>query len=166
MKLNLPEERKFVGNALIWKRIVALIIDLFIINFIVQFSFSGLFRKLIPVGSDFNELFNYLQANEELSGVIIMATMAAAFMGLLYFVFMERKMYQTIGKKVMNIYVVSSQDTKISFWQHIVRNLLVLPVFPFFLLWVLDPVFMFMTSNNQRLSEILSRTRVVQEFQL
>ena len=166
MKLNLPEERTFVGNALIWKRIVAFIIDLLVINFIVQFSFSGLFRRLIPTGGDFSELFNYLQANEALSGLIVMATIGAAGIGLFYFIFMERKMYQTIGKKIMNIYVVSSQNNKISFWQHIVRNLLVLPIFPFFLLWVLDPVFMFLTSKNQRLSEILSRTRVVQEFHL
>jgi uncharacterized RDD family membrane protein YckC len=167
MKLNLPQERKFVGNALLWKRIVAFLIDILILNFVIQFSFSGLFRRVIPEEGGFSEIYGFIQANQGFADTLVMVTIASSILILLYFVFMEKKMHQSIGKKIMNIYVVSAEKTEnIKLWQHIVRNLLFIPVFPFILLWILDPLFMFLTSNNQRLSEILSKTKVVQEYNL
>ena len=72
-------------------------------------------------------------------------------------------MQQTIGKMLMKIYVVSDTKT-LNPWQLLVRNLVFIPIFPFVLLWLIDPLFMFFTKTNQRLSEILSKTRVVEKY--
>ena len=78
---------------------------------------------------------------------------------------MEKKMRQTIGKALIGIYVVSdNKDLKA--WQLLVRNIVFMPIFPFVLLWLFDPLFMFFTKTNQRLTEILSRTRVVEKYSL
>ena len=82
---------------------------------------------------------------------------------ILYFYKMEKNMSQTIGKRITGIYVVSDQK-ELKAWQVIVRSLVFLPVFPFILLWIIDPLFMFFNKSNQRLSEILSKTRVVEKF--
>ena len=74
-------------------------------------------------------------------------------------------MAQTIGKMLMKIYVVSDNDN-IKAWQLFTRNLVFIPIFPFVLLWVLDPLFMFFTKTNQRLTEILSKTKTVEKFSI
>ena len=77
----------------------------------------------------------------------------------------KKRMGQTIGKMLMKIYVVSdNQDLKA--WQLLTRSIVFIPIFPFILLWVLDPLFMFFTKTNQRLSEILSKTKVVEKYDL
>lgn len=74
-------------------------------------------------------------------------------------------MTQTIGKMLMKIYVVSD-NANIKTWQLFTRNLVFIPIFPFVLLWVLDPLLMFFTKTNQRLSEILSKTKTVEKFSI
>ena len=99
---------------------------------------------------------------------------------------LEKKMGQTIGKMLMKIYVVdarekvagenartlafmasshsTSDNNNLKTWQLLARNLVFIPMFPFVLLWVLDPLFMFFTKTNQRLTEILGRTKVVEKY--
>ena len=74
-------------------------------------------------------------------------------------------MSQTIGKMLMKVYVVSD-NKDLKRWQLLTRNLVFIPIFPFVLLWILDPLFMFFTKTNQRLTEILSKTRVVEKYTL
>ena len=74
-------------------------------------------------------------------------------------------MSQTIGKMLMKVYVASDNNT-LKAWQLLARNLVFIPIFPFVLLWILDPLFMFFTKTNQRLTEILSKTRVVEKYTL
>tara|TARA_Y100000310_G_scaffold219247_1_gene220654 strand:- start:24913 stop:25413 length:501 start_codon:yes stop_codon:yes gene_type:complete len=164
MSLNLPPERKFVGNALLWRRVVAFVIDLLILNFIIQLSFSGLIKRLIPQGYDYSQVYSYLLSNTQIARSLEMLSLAAGVIVILYFTFIEKKLYQSIGKKVMHLYVVSTESNKIKFWQHLIRNLYFIPVFPLIVLWIVDPLFAIFTNKNQRLSEILSKTRVVQEF--
>ena len=78
---------------------------------------------------------------------------------------LERKTGQTIGKAVMKIYVVSDLS-EMKAWQALTRSIAFIPLFPFFLLWLLDPLFMFFTKTNQRLTEILSKTRVIEAYSL
>ena len=74
-------------------------------------------------------------------------------------------MSQTIGKKIMNIYVVGDSE-KPGKWQLLIRNLFFIPIFPFDLLFIVDPIFMLFTKSNQRLTEILGKTRVVEKYSL
>jgi len=164
-RLSLPKERIFVGPALIWKRIAAFFIDIIIINLIVLFPFRSLFQNIVPKDYSFSEAYRLLSTSTNYTGFITSVSFVMSVLIILYFVLMEKKMSQTIGKMLMKIYIVSDNDS-MKTWQLLVRNLVFVPIFPFVLLWVLDPLFMFFAKTNQRLSEILSKTKVVQNYNL
>lgn len=163
MKLKLPKQKTFTGPALVWKRALAFFIDLLIINFIILFPFRKLFQKIIPASISFKETFSFVNA-PELNSLIITISIFAAILMILYFVILEGKLRQSVGKIFTNIYVVS-ETKELKFWQLLVRNLFLIPLFPFILLWIIDPILMFFTKDNKRLSEILSKTKVVEKYQ-
>lgn len=162
-RLNLPKERTFTGPALLWKRIAAFFIDLVIINLIILFPFKSLFQGIIPADYSFSEAYRLLSASADYTGFITLASFIMSILIILYFFMMEKEMGQTIGKMLMKIYVVS-ETNGIGRWQMLVRNIVFIPMFPFILLWALDPLFMFFTKTNQRLTEILSKTKVVEIY--
>jgi len=86
-----------------------------------------------------------------------------SILALFYFAILEYKLGQSIGKIFMNIKVISITK-KLLFWQCIGRSLFLLPVFPFFLLWAIDPLFLFFNKKGQRLSEFLTKTKVVEDY--
>jgi len=163
-RLKLPGERKFEGPAPVWKRLAAFVIDLLILDFVVVLPFRGVFRKLVPAES-INSVYAYLASQPDINAWLTYVSLITGIFFIAYFVILESRLNQSIGKIVMNIYVKST-DKKITFGQHLLRSLYLLPVFPFVLLWILDPLFMFFTSSNQRLSEILSKTKTVQQYTL
>lgn len=162
-KLNLPKEKTFTGPASVWKRAFAFVVDLLVINLIILFPFRRLFQKIIPKSASFTETYNFLNQNSGFSAAISSLTIIVALLSILYFYFLEKRLHQSIGKMLFNIYVVSD-NKEIKGWQLLVRNIFLIPVFPFILLWVLDPIFLFFTKTNQRLSEILSKTKVIENY--
>ena len=162
-RLNLPKERTFIGPALLWKRIAAFFIDVTIINLVVLFPFRSLLQNIIPKDYSFSEAYALLSTSIDFTKFISSVSFAMSILIILYFLMMERKMQQTIGKTLMKIYIVSDNN-QLKAWQLLARNLVFIPIFPFVLLWILDPLFMFFTKTNQRLTEILSRTRVVEKY--
>ncbi|MDP3764912.1 MAG: RDD family protein [Nanoarchaeota archaeon] len=186
--LNLPKEKTFIGPALIWKRIAAFFIDMAIINLVVLFPFRSLFKNIIPKDYSFSEAYKFLSTSTDYTRFISSVSLVISILVILYFLMLERKTAQTIGKMLMKIYVVDARenDMKVSLrfltsnsssrstsdadnlktWQLLIRNLVFIPIFPFVLLWAVDPLFMFFTKTNQRLTEILSRTRVVEKYSL
>ena len=161
--LNLPKERTFIGPALIWKRIAAFFIDMVIINLVVLFPFKRLFQNIIPKDYSFSEAYKFLSSSTNFTSYISSISLIMSILIILYFLMLEKKTSQTIGKMLMKIYVVSNNDN-LKTWQLLTRSLVFIPIFPFILLWVLDPLFMFFTKTNQRLTEILSKTRVVEKY--
>ena len=164
-QLNLPKERVFIGPALIWKRIAAFFIDIVILNLVVLFPFRGLFQNIIPKDYSFSEAYKLLSSSTDYTNFISSVSFIISILIILYFLLLERKMGQTIGKMLMKIYVVSDNNN-LKTWQLLTRNLVFIPIFPFVLLWVIDPIFMFFTKTGQRLTEILSKTRVVEKYSL
>ncbi len=164
-RLNLPKERIFFGPALIWKRIAAFFIDILIINLLILFPFRALFQNIIPKDYSFSEAYKLLSSSTDYTSYISVVSFIMSIFIILYFLMLERKMSQTIGKMLMRIYVVGYDDN-LKAWQLLTRNLVFLPIFPFVLLWIIDPLFMFFTKTNQRLTEILSKTRVVERYNL
>lgn len=164
-RLNLPKETTFTGPALMWKRIVAFAIDMAIINLLIFYPFSGLFSRIIPKDYSFSDAYRLLDGSAGNLGFLSSASFAMAVLAVMYFLLQERKMQQTIGKMLMKIYV-AGDNSGLKAWQLLVRNLVLLPVFPFFLLWIADPVFMLFNRDGQRLSEILSKTRVVERYSI
>jgi uncharacterized RDD family membrane protein YckC len=151
-----------MAPALVWKRLLAFIIDIMIINFVILFPFRRLFQKIVPSSLGFKETFEAVNA-PELNSVIVLMSIFSAILMVLYFVLLEGKLRQSIGKILTGIYVVG-EAKELRLWQLLVRNLFLVPFFPFILLWVVDPAFMLLTKDNKRLSEILSKTRVVERI--
>lgn len=162
-RLNLPKEKTFIGPALLWKRVVAFFIDLLILNLVVLFPFRSLFQGIIPKDYSFSEAYKFLSTSTNFTGFITSVSFVMAILITLYFYKLEKKMGQTIGKMLMRIYVVS-ENNDLKSWQLLVRNLVFIPIFPFILLWIIDPLFMFFTKSGQRLTEILSRTKVIETY--
>ena len=160
----MKKSRSFTGPALIWKRIVAFLIDIFILALFVFLPFRGVFAGSMREAS-FMESLKNIASNGEFIKEFIPYYIAMSLLTFLYFFILESKMQQTIGKKIMNLYIVSDNN-QIKKWQAFVRNLMFIPVFPFDWLMIIDPVFMFFKSSNQRLSEILSKTRVVERYSI
>lgn len=158
--LNLPKEQAFEGPALVWKRLLAFITDLLIINLVLFFPFKRIIQKSIPSFASYSEAYSFLTTHQSYTNNLTIVSIIMSLFAILYFALIEYKIQQTPGKILFNISIVS--DTKkLSFWQFVVRSLFIIPIFPFFLLWIIDPLFMFFTKTNQRLSEILSKTKTV-----
>jgi hypothetical protein len=157
MKLNLPREATFKGPAIVWKRIAAFIIDLFILDFVIGFPFRSLLTKIVPSG-DFSVSYDYLLSNPQITTALTLIMFLYGFLALLYFSILEYTTRQTIGKIFMNI-MVEPTNKEIGYFNYVVRSMYLLTVFPFILLWIADPLFMFFSKDKRRLSEILSKTR-------
>lgn len=161
-KLNL--RKTFLGQTSVLKRIIAFIIDFLIINFIILFPFKRIFNTIIPETESFSETLNFLD-NAEYTTFITVIMLLAAVLAILYFMILEKKLSQTPGKMLFNLYV-KSQTKDLNYWRLFVRGMFLIPVFPFVLLWVIDPIVMLFTKENQRLLEILSKTKVVEKYQI
>ena len=162
MKLKLPKKKVITANASILRRILAFLMDLLIINFIILRPFRNVLLKLMPGGS-FNEAYSYLLSNQNSNAVLFFITLMISLLTMLYFVILQYKLNQTVGMMLFNLYL---EPKEIKFWQALVRNLFIIPIFPFFLLWVLDPVHILFNKEGQRFTEKLSNTKVVQVYEV
>ena len=161
--LNLPKERTFKGPALIWKRVLAFLADILVLNLVVFFPFKKILSKMIPDLKSYSEAYNFILANQSYSKAIVLVSLVMALFAILYFVLLQYKLKQTIGMMLFNISVIS-EIKKLSVLQCIIRSIFLIPIFPFFLLWIIDPLFMIFTKTNQRLSEVLSKTKTVETY--
>ena len=165
MEFREPKRGKEIAaQASILKRAFAFAIDILLVEFIVLFPFSRIFDKIVPQEASISEAFKLLRGSYYDSSLIIIVILTA-IPTIAYFAMLEKDFGQTIGKKLLHLYVVSDgKDMK--HWQAIARSLFLLPVFPFVLLMFIDPLVMLFTKEHQRLSEILSRTKVVEKYSI
>lgn len=163
--LRLPKKRTIETNASVLKRIFAFIVDLLIINFTVAAPLRRILSKSIPATGSFMETYTFLMENPSVHSLMLWVSFALAILTLSYFVILEWRLGQTLGKMLVKAYV-KSDSKKLTFLQAVVRNLFILPFFPFVILWIVDPLFMLFTRNNQRLCEILSKSKVVEYHEL
>jgi hypothetical protein len=161
--LNLPKQRTFIGPAIIWKRIAAFILDMFVIEFVLAFPFQSVIKSIIPGGISYAEAYQFFAGNPQFTAMLSTLMFIVSILALFYFSVCEYKLGRTVGKIFMNI-TVTSENKKLSYWQCLGRSLFLLPVFPFFLLWFIDPLFLFFNKKGQRLSEVLTKTRVVEDY--
>jgi uncharacterized RDD family membrane protein YckC len=165
MDLNLPEKRVFIGPATLWKRVAAFVFDLFIIDFFI----IGFFRNLISdifTATDFTSAYNILEANPSQSNTLVMILTLMVMLALAYFVLLQYLLGQTVGSILLNLKIVASDKDALTFWQCLVRNIFIIPAVPFILLWIIDPAYLLFAKKGQRLTEWLSNTRVVEQFEM
>ncbi len=146
-KLNLSTKNL---PAAFWKRVLAYVIDMLIINLIIISPFEGFFRKFEKTSA----LFFKTQVNKN----FLMITLVIVLLTLAYFVLLEYLTKQTIGKMVLNIYV-GSIIKELSLQQVVLRNI----TKPFSIVLLIDIIYMFFKKTNQRLFEVFSGTIVVEK---
>ncbi len=157
-----PQQKTVEVPALLWKRIVAFILDMAIVYAITFLAIGDQLGAALPEASSFAESYALLA---ESSTFVNLLSIVFSILLLSYFLLLERRFGQSVGKMVMKLHVYA-EGKQISFWQHLGRLMFLIPVFPLTLLWVADPIAMFFTKNNRRLCEIVSKTRVVEYQEL
>ncbi|MBW2984979.1 RDD family protein [Candidatus Woesearchaeota archaeon] len=161
--LSLLKKRSFKGPASIWKRLFAFILDFLLIDLICGYPFRRILESIVPKGSGYTELYQFLVANPGLKTPLFMMSIALGFIAMLYFAVLEYYTGQTIGKMLTNI-TVESETKKLAFWQCLVGNLFLIPIFPLILLWLIDPLWLLYTKGKKRLSDVLAKTNVVEMY--
>ncbi len=140
----------------LWKRVLAYIIDTFIISFIIITPFSAGFESNLEEVS-FSALWSSVSSN--LTTNYLLLTLVITLLILLYWTFLEYNFGQSVGKILLRIQAVSSKKGQLTLSQAFIRNVTKLSS----ILLILDTLYMLIKKSNQRYFEILSSTTVVEE---
>lgn len=128
-----------------WKRVLAFIFDVIIIDIVILYPFDSLFGKF-----DINNFVGVYSTK------ITIALMFILILTYIYWVAFEWKVGQTPGKLLFNLYVAGRERVK--FEQILIRNLSK----PFILILFVDVAYMFFKKENQRFFEKMSNTFVIE----
>ncbi|MGV8141186.1 MAG: RDD family protein [Candidatus Woesearchaeota archaeon] len=122
-----------------WKRTLAFFMDIMIINIVIISAFRNAFYKQLGNISIMDSL--------NMTGIVFPQKMyvmifVISILALLYFTFFEYYLGQTLGQMIIRIRVISLKDAsqKPSLWRAALRNCYVLPFFPFYIFWILEPI--------------------------
>lgn len=160
--LNLPKGPRYDVPASILKRFLAFIIDMLLLDIIVSSAFIKYFESLLNKGLEYNSMVNYLTNNPIFFKKLYFMFLIIGLLYLLYFLFMQMNFKKTIGMKIMNLKIITTDKKEFDFIKASLRNLFVIPIFPIIILWLIDPIYLFW--KNQRLSEMISKTLVVEDL--
>jgi uncharacterized RDD family membrane protein YckC len=155
-ELVLPHDELKHNSAGLRSRLIAYLIDILVGLAIFSFAFFFAFTYVSGIKAvDVASIEAFLYENPQLFG-IIEAGLDSVF--LFYFIIFEWRTGQTIGKRVTGIKLEN-----ISFGQAVVRNLtkaffLSFPFIAFF-----DFIWVFISKERRRLTEILSGTKVLKQ---
>jgi uncharacterized RDD family membrane protein YckC len=170
MDLKLPEKRVFIGPATLWKRMLAFILDLIILDFFVVAAFRGVMTRVAGDTTGFMATVRKLGENSLQLQAITMMFMIIVMLAMTYFVLLQYATGQTLGCMLLSIHIVFAQGEnefeRPRFWQCLVRNLFMIPTLTFVLLWAAEPVYFFAARKGQRLTEWMSRTKVVEQYEI
>jgi uncharacterized RDD family membrane protein YckC len=143
------------GASPFWKRLVAYIIDVFIVSVIIVKPFMNKFESIEP--SSITEVFSSFSTM--FSKEIILSSLVIAILTLFYWTFLEYKFGQTVGKVLMRTQVSSVNRKKLTLTQIITRNVTKLSSF----LLILDTIYLLVKRNDQRFTDTLAKTTVTEE---
>ncbi|MFH1849917.1 MAG: RDD family protein [archaeon] len=151
----------YIVEASVLKRILAFGIDLIVLYFVVVVPFGGVFAKIPAPDESFWATYEYFQGSG-VSATITLAVILISIIAILYFSVLEWRLSQSIGKMALKLHVIG--DKNLPFWKCVVRSLFLIPVMPFALLWVADPLFMIFSQSHQRLLERVTKTKVIEKY--
>ncbi len=136
----------------LYKRIIAYLIDLAIVNLIIVSPFKSLMASLIP--TNFSELYTALTLM--FSAKVMLIIFISGIFAILYWAVLEFKIQQTLGSLIMGISVMPLTK-RYNFSQALLRNITKFSL----ILLLLDSIFIFKSDKNQRLTERLSQTMMI-----
>lgn len=137
-----------------WKRTMAFVFDLLVINLIIFYPFQKVFTSYMGAKSSIIAL-----GESSLPSKILFTILMISILALLYFTFFEYYLSQTLGQMLLEIKVVSLTSDELSFWKSILRNCFILPFFPFYLFWFVEPLHM--AFYKDRFLERITQTRTI-----
>ncbi|PIO06376.1 hypothetical protein COT47_03395 [Candidatus Woesearchaeota archaeon CG08_land_8_20_14_0_20_43_7] len=159
--LTMPKKRTLEGPASIFKRMLAFVIDMLLLDLVIASPFSRLIAGNFQ--GDYAKIRDMVLSNPGVASRMFTIILTVMTIMILYFALTEFKLGQSFGKMLLQLRVRS--DTKdLRLYQCLLRSIFLIPVFPFILLWIADPLSMAFTKDSRRLSEILSKTRTVQDY--
>jgi len=138
-----------VNNATFWRRALAFIFDLLLINLVIAWPFQSTLQKFA---------LRELTFESVLPAQAYFIVMMIFILALLYFTFLEYYIGQTPGQMIMGIESIANNG-KMTFWKALGRNIFILPFFPFYVLWVLEPIYLIF--YKQRFLERWTNTNTV-----
>jgi hypothetical protein len=149
------ELRKYETNATLSTRVMAFFIDVIVLYFVAVMPFRHLFLKAFPYEAGFGLL---TQTNIIIPGYIYASMFIISMLFLFYFSITEYFLKQTPGKMLMNIYVRGNT----TFLKSLMRNIFLIPFFPFYLLWITEPIYLL--THKYRFLEHITKTRTVEKI--
>lgn len=161
VSLRLPKQRVATVPAPLFRRFLAFVLDMLVLDLAVTGPFRRLFLGLFGGGS-MADIQLIVESSRSLSLTVMALLLLLGILFLSYFAILEFTLGQTLGKRLFRLRVENDQKRKQP-WQYVVRSMFVIPVFPFIILWVVDPIHMLFSMGGRRWTEKLSRTRVVQD---
>lgn len=141
------------------RRTLAFLLDMMLLFITVFAPVSTLLEDFVPKTTNIVTAYQALLQHQTNSSVITVVMLFVFLLVVLYFTLCEYFLGQTAGKRLLDLRAENLEGNTPTFWQCLVRNLVFLPIFPFMLFWIIDPLYLVFT--KQRLSEQLSRTRTV-----
>jgi uncharacterized RDD family membrane protein YckC len=143
-----------------WRRALAFLIDIVIINIIIASPFRNILYKQFG-NLSVAEAFNI--GSTAVSSTLYWMMFILSVLALLYFTFFEYYLGQTPGNMLTKIRIISLKDgdKKVGLWRAAVRNCYVFPFFPFYIFWIIEPIYL--AFYRERFLEKITFTRTVYE---
>lgn len=132
--------------ATFWRRALAFIFDLLLINLVIAWPFQSALQQYA---------LKELTLESVLPAQAYFIVVMIFILALLYFTFLEYYIGQTPGQMLMSIESIAI-DGQMTFWKALGRNIFILPFFPFYVLWILEPIYLIF--YKQRLMERWTNT--------
>jgi hypothetical protein len=143
-----PRTANIEQSASFWRRALAFLFDLLLIDALITAPFTPLFTGLIARTG--NDPFNVVFTRTEIIAVALLFLIV-----YVYFVLFEYLLGQTVGMMLLDI----RMDGVRPLWAAAVRNVFLFPVFPLVILWVAEPIAIAVWRRS--LLEQLTGTRTV-----
>ena len=83
--LNLPKARTVTGPALLWRRVIAFLADVLIVNLVIFFPFKKIIQKSIPAFTSYSEAYKFISANRAYNKTLTVISLVMFLFAFLYF---------------------------------------------------------------------------------
>ena len=140
-----------------WRRAAAFVTDMMIINLVVISQFNSALRGYIGDITLRKSLSGQIALPSGLYTMIFVISLLALF----YFTFFEYYLGQTIGDILFKIKTIAlkEHDGKIGLWTAALRNCYIIPFFPFYIFWIIEPLYL--SFYGERFLERLTSTKTI-----
>lgn len=143
--------------AVLWKRAIAYVIDIFIVNVIIMFPFQSMTKA--TQSSSIRESFRFFSQNVGVAQKVLLMGIVVMLMTILYWAVFEYRFGQTFGKLILKLQVRSVLKKDLTLAQCFLRSISKVST----LVLVIDCIPIIFRKSHQRYLEKSSGTEVVEK---